>query len=337
MKRRFSWKIQTSVAALLVLLSTGPLLAEISSPGPGVVSSEAPDLPAVVHGEVVRWTDLTSAELAPRLVDIWLPPGYSTERRYPVIYMHDGQMLFDATRSWNKQEWGVDEVLGSLITDGEIPPVIVVGIWNVPGTRHGDYFPQRVVESLDPGVWEGVLQRAPQDTRTVAAAAGIRSDAYLRFIVEQVKPRVDATFATAPGRETTFVMGSSMGGLISLYALCEYPKVFGGAACLSTHWIGFFFTGENPLPEAFAAYVRMALPDPGAHRLYFDFGTETLDAHYEPHQLRIDAILRERGYPDSDWVTRKFAGAPHTEYAWRSRLEIPVRFLLGSAPRAASE
>ena len=119
-------------------------------------------------------------------------------------------------------------------------------------------------------------------------------------------------------------MGSSMGGLISLYAICEYPQVFGGAGCVSTHWLA----GENMLVDYFGA----ALPDPIDHKLYFDYGTETLDADYEPYQLRMDERLAARGYErDQNWVTRKFPGAEHSEVAWRTRVRIPLEFLLGPA------
>ena len=119
-----------------------------------------------------------------------------------------------------------------------------------------------------------------------------------------------------------------MGGLISMYALCEYPAVFGGAACLSTHWVGIFSTENNHIPAAFMAYLRTHLPDPATHRLYFDYGTETLDALYEPFQLQADSILREKGYSAANWQTLKFVGADHSERAWRTRLAIPLTFLM---------
>jgi enterochelin esterase-like enzyme len=117
-------------------------------------------------------------------------------------------------------------------------------------------------------------------------------------------------------------MGSSMGGLVSLYAVCQYPELFGGAGCLSTHWpaVGAVIDG----------YLTTALPSPGRHRFYFDYGTATLDSLYEPYQQRVDAVLATRGYTSGrDWITRRFEGAEHNEAAWRERLHIPLRFLLG--------
>jgi predicted alpha/beta superfamily hydrolase len=116
-------------------------------------------------------------------------------------------------------------------------------------------------------------------------------------------------------------MGSSMGGLISLYAISEYPTVIGGAACISTHWpIG----GTELVDE-----MARGLPDPSTHRLYFDFGTETLDSDYEAYQRRMDEHLRKAGYIENrNWSTRKFEGADHSEWSWRARVHIPLEFLL---------
>jgi predicted alpha/beta superfamily hydrolase len=144
---------------------------------------------------------------------------------------------------------------------------------------------------------------------------------YLRFLVEELKPAMDAQYRTMPDQPHTLVMGSSMGGLASLNALECYPQVFGGAACLSTHWPA----GGNLLVDDLAAH----LPPPGSHRLYFDYGTATLDALYEPFQTRFDAQLAAAGYTNGkDWMTLKFEGAEHCEAAWRQRVEIPLRFLL---------
>jgi predicted alpha/beta superfamily hydrolase len=119
-----------------------------------------------------------------------------------------------------------------------------------------------------------------------------------------------------------------MGGLISMYAICEYPDIFGGAACMSTHWPGIFTVENNPIPDAFLGYLKSNLPDPTQHKLYFDFGTATLDALYEPFQNKADGIIAAKGYTSKNWVTKKFEGADHSERAWANRLQIPLTFLL---------
>ncbi len=93
-----------------------------------------------------------------------------------------------------------------------------------------------------------------------------------------------------------------------MYALCEYPDVFGGAACLSTHWVGIFETENNPIPDALVSYLSKELPDPATHRIYFDYGTATLDVLYEPYQLQVDSVMMVKGFTESNWKSLKFEG-----------------------------
>jgi enterochelin esterase-like enzyme len=291
--------------------------------------SDLPPAPlSVASGQVLRYDNFPSQFVNARNVDIWLPDGYDAHAEYPVLYMHDGQMLFDSTTTWNKQEWMVDEIMGRLIEEQKIPACIVVGIWNGDADRHADYFPQKPFESLPIAYRDSLLELGKRDGDMPLFSKAVQSDAYLRFIVEELKPYIDSTFATAPDQSNTFIAGSSMGGLISMYAQCEYPEVFAGAACLSTHWVGIFETENNPIPAAFVAYMKQNLPDPANHRFYFDYGTETLDALYEPYQLMVDTVMIERGYAGSNWQSLKFAGKDHSERAWQERLHIPLEFLL---------
>jgi len=113
-----------------------------------------------------------------------------------------------------------------------------------------------------------------------------------------------------------------------MYALCEYPEVFYGAGCLSTHWVGTFDTLNNPIPLEFVKYLDNNLPNPKNHKIYFDFGTETLDALYEPYQTMIDTIMVKHDYNQKNWMTVKFDGDDHSEESWKKRLHIPFKFLL---------
>ena len=268
-----------------------------------------------VTGTVVRYASMPSAQVAARNVDVWLPPGYDKDatQRYPVIYMHDGQNLFDPATSYGGVDWAVDEVMTQLIADGKARPAIIVGVWNTPKRRE-EYMPRRPLDQ------KGVKFNVPgaPDVK----AEDILSDRYLAFLVEELKPFIDANYRTLSGRADTFVMGSSMGGLISQYAMSMYPAVFGGAGCVSTHWPA----GDGIALDDFGAH----LPDPASHKYWFDFGTETLDSSYEPYQRRADAMLRKAGYVEGqNWITRKFEGAEHSEKAWRVRVNQPLEFLLG--------
>lgn len=281
----------------------------------------------VSSGSIVRVPGFQSAFVDTRTIDIWLPEGYTNTKKYGVLYMHDGQMLFDASTTWNKQEWGVDETLTALINSKEIEAVIVVGIWNNGAKRHPEYFPQKPFEAMNERdtSW---LTASLKDAGRITEDFKSISDAYLSFIVNELKPWVDKTFSTLPDREHTFIAGSSMGGLISIYALCEYPNLFGGAACLSTHWPGAFHGDGNPIPRYFNDYLKSNLPKPGKHKIYFDFGTATLDALYPPLQADVDKIMRQKKYTERHWRTERFEGADHSENAWRERLSIPFSFLL---------
>lgn len=286
------------------------------------------EIPEVSFGRIERIENFQSQFVTPRTIDVWLPEDYSTTKKYAVLYMHDGQMLYDATQTWNKQAWEVDEVLAKLHAENKIQDIIVVGIWNGGATRHSDYFPQKAFELLPEKQQDSIysLERSPG----VKYFNGIvTSDNYLKFIVQELKPLIDGKYAVYTSKEHTFIAGSSMGGLISMYAICEYPSVFGGAACISTHWPGIFEVENNPIPTAFYRYLEKHLPNPKEHRIYFDFGTATLDALYEPLQKEVDAIMLQKGYNVNNWLTKKFEGENHSEMAWQKRLHFPFVFLFG--------
>lgn len=285
-------------------------------------------IPKTSFGTIERIESFSSNFFEPRTIDIWLPTHYNPNKKYAVIYMHDGQMLFDATKTWNQQEWGVDEIVGELIKHQKIEDCIVVGIWNNSKTRHSDYFPQKPFENLPKKYQDSLLYESQRDHETHLFSIKVRSDNYLKFLVQELKPYIDQHYSTKKEKENTFVMGSSMGGLISMYAICEYPEIFGGAACLSTHWLGTFTDKNNPIPDQFISYLDRYLPDPTTHKLYFDYGTKTLDALYEPFQLQVDSIMRKNHFSNKNWKTLKFEGHDHSENSWKNRLDKPLLFLL---------
>ena len=287
-----------------------------------------PDL-TLASGTVERYPDFNSDYVSDRNIDIWLPEEFSRNEEYSVIYMHDGQMLFDSTKTWNKQEWKADETATRLMREGIIEKCIIVGIWNSGEGRHSDYFPAKPFNKIPQEYLDHLFQEAKQSNNPVFFSDGVNSDEYLKFLVMEVKPFIDANYPTRPGRENTFIAESSMGGLISMYAICEYPEIFGGAACLSTHWVGTFEIHNNPVPSLFLEYLRYKLPDPATHKLYFDYGTETLDSLYEPFQLRADSILISGGYDETNLMSIKFEGKDHSEKSWAERLHIPLVFMVG--------
>ncbi|MCZ8216987.1 MAG: alpha/beta hydrolase-fold protein, partial [Cyclobacteriaceae bacterium] len=199
--------------------------------------------------------------------------------------------------------------------------------WNSETTRHPEYFPQKPFESLTQSEKDTVTAQLQKANRIKESFKPF-SDDYLKFIVKELKPFIDSAYNTQSDQRNTFIAGSSMGGLISMYAICEYPKVFGGAACLSTHWPGIFTMKDNPIPDAFFNYMSKNLPDPKTHKLYFDYGDQTLDALYPALQAKADEVLKAKGYTSKNWMTRFFKGEDHSEKAWNKRLDIPLQFLL---------
>lgn len=288
-------------------------------------------LPETDAGNLIHHENFSSKYVPSRTLSVWLPKDYAEGKKYAVLYMHDGQMLFDSNITWNKQEWGVDEVMDSLIFRGEIRETIVVGIWNIPERRHQEYFPQKPFENLndiDKIFVQGALKAAGRTQNTFQPD----SDNYLKFLVTEVKPFIDNNYFTLTNFENTYIAGSSMGGLISLYALCEYPNIFGGTACISTHWPGIFQVDNNPIPDAFLHYMKKQLPKPGKHKIYFDYGTATLDALYPTLQINVDQLMIQLGFDENNWKTLEFKGAEHSENAWKSRLNNPLKFLLKENP-----
>jgi predicted alpha/beta superfamily hydrolase len=285
-------------------------------------------LPVPSSGKVIRHDSFPSQFVTARHVDVWLPADYSPKKKYAVLYMHDGQMLYDSTMSWNKQEWGVDETITRLIKEKKIKDVIVVGVWNGGKYRHTDYFPQKPFESLSKYEQDTLYDAKRPNGQIAFQGEKVHSDLYLKFLVTELKPFIDKTYSTKTDRTNTFIAGSSMGGLISMYAICEYPDVFGGAACLSTHWPGIFTVQNNPIPPAFMNYLRNHLPSPATHKIYFDYGDATLDALYPPLQKMADEVMKEKGFTAANWMTKYFPGEEHSERAWQKRLDIPLLFLL---------
>ena len=266
-----------------------------------------------VAGRLVYWTDVASAHLGPtRHVEIWLPPGYDTDssRRYPVLYMADGQNLFDPRIANTGVDWGVDEAVVRLVQRGIIPPIIVVGVWNT-AARAAEYSP-----------WHG----AP---------------AYARFLIEELMPRVNREFRVLTGPEHTAVMGSSMGGLLSFYLVTHHPEVFGACGCLSTH----FPLSEAMVRQLFPGAVASVNPDttpfiirdieagltaPKGARYWLDYGSQGLDSTYGPTHQAVRAWLLKQGLVEGrDFVVRRYEGATHNEASWRARLDDPLRFLFG--------
>ena len=281
----------------------------------------------VSNGKLIRLNNVMSAYVDQRNIDVWLPDGYSTKEKYAVLYMHDAQMIYGNEDTWNKQSWEAHKTATQVMAQNKTQKFIIVGISNNGMKRHPEYFPQKPFEWLTAEQKEFVSKDLLQKGK-IDQPFHPRSDNYLKFIVTELKPYIDKNYATQPDQAHTFIAGSSMGGLISMYAVCEYPEVFGGAACLSTHWTGIYQLDNNPIPESFFRYLKEKLPNPKTHKFYFDCGDKTLDALYPTLQQKVDIIMKSKGFTAKNWTTKFFPGKDHSEAAWRERLNIPLTFLL---------
>lgn len=280
-------------------------------------------------GYIVRHSNFASKYAAPRDVYVWLPNRYfKPNTAMNVIYMHDGENLFDASKSLSKKSWEAHKTLQKLIDEKKMPQTIIVGISST-NLRGREYLPNGIYKNLPP--------EYRKEIETGWKGAPL-SDEYLRFIVEELKPFIDSKYRTNKGRDNTFIMGSSMGGLISYYAQMEYPEVFGASASLSMHYLLGAPLGKMPdeklfapvIAKAFEDYTKSKNPKPNYSRIYIDNGDNTLDKFYPPYADLIMPKLRAIFGENPKYFEYKFfGGTDHSEGSWAQRLDVPMLFVTG--------
>jgi len=229
-----------------------------------------------------------------RAIDVYLPASYAVDgrRRFPVVYMHDGQNLSDPSTAFGGRTWQLESALGALAARGI--EAIVVGVHNAGRSRIGEYSPYR-----DP------------------RQAGGRGERYVGFLEETLKPRIDARYRASRARETTALAGSSMGGLISVYAFFREASIFGGAVVMSP---SIWFGARRILEFVEAArYVR--------GRLYLDVGTEEGGGTLRDARA-LARILRAKGYGRGEFKYVEATGHGHQENDWADRLPDALEFIL---------
>lgn len=268
--------------------------------------------------KLVEIKDFQSEFIQSRRVDVYLPQGYPKNAPYHVLYMHDGQNLSDTSFAYGGITWQADKVLAQLMTSNKVEPTILVGIWNTE-KRYQEYAPMPAFVSLSDSTANNIVKEYGEIPY---------SDRYLSFLVKELKPFIDQEYKTNPSAEATVIAGSSMGGLISLYAICKYPDVFGSAGCISAHWPILTRVHDIKMFDNFALWLRKNLPAEGRNRIYYDYGTETLDSLYEPYQLKINEIMKASGYHENLWISRKYEGSAHNEASWNARLPQIFKYIL---------
>jgi predicted alpha/beta superfamily hydrolase len=239
-----------------------------------------------------------------RDVIVYLPPDYdsNSERRYPVLYLHDGQNLFDAATAFAGTDWGLDELAEELIQSGQIKPLIIVGIYNSP-ERMAEYTHVR-------------------DRR----GRGGRARNYARFIVEELKPFIDSEHRTLPDSVNTGLGGSSLGGLVTLYLGLHYPDTFAKLIVMSP---SIWWANRAILREV--RKLRSRLPQ----KIWLDIGTsegQNPDACVKNAQDLAAALVAKGWQPDVDFKFVEDQGAGHNEKAWGFRMRDALKFLFPPEP-----
>jgi len=265
------------------------------------------DSPRSVTGEV-HVQDFPSRILAaPRTVAVWLPPGYHDDdvTRFPVLYLQDGQNVFDAATAF-REEWHVDDTATALIRQRKIAPLIVVGVYNAGDDRVDEYTP-----SVD---------------AKLARGGGART--YGRMLVEELKPWIDATYRTLPSASSTGLGGSSLGGLAALsLGVCCYTA-FGR---LALHSPSLWWDGGVAIKQVEELPGKLPL------RIWLDAGTAEADSVIPDLRRLRDAFVRKGWTLNEDFAYLEVEGAGHDERAWAARVAPMLRFLYpGTAgPRRA--
>ena len=250
-------------------------------------------------GTIERLEPLPERFVGARGVQVWLPPNYErdTQRRYPVLYLHDGQNVFDAAAAG--AEWQVDETAQRLTVDGQVQPMIIVAVNNT--ARRIDEYTATAMS---------------RDGHTQGGQAA----AYARYLIEQLKPAIDARYRTLPDAAHTAVGGSSLGGIMSLWLAVHHGDVFGTALVVSP---SLWWDDQFPIRDTRKTPLPMSQARP---RLWLDMGTgEGADAIKQLRQLR--AVLYARGWASADIGYLEAQGATHDEASWAARVEPMLRFV----------
>lgn len=230
-----------------------------------------------------------------RTLLVYLPPSYNENyaKKYPVIYMHDGQNIFNASTSFGGVEWKVDENINSLVTSGTMDEVIVVGIYNTGANRTFEYTP-----CCD------------------SQYGGGGADYYQDFLINTVKPFIDTNFRTLPTKENTAIMGSSLGGLVSFYIAYNRPDIFSKAGCLSS---SFWWNDLNLVHS-----VEASMSHPNV-KFYIDAGTNN-DGLTNTTAMK-NALVADNYIQGNDLYYYVANGGSHSEYSWSQRIYIPLQYM----------
>ena len=229
---------------------------------------------------------------------VYLPPGYDAEpqRQFSVLYLHDGQNLFDGATSFIPgMDWQVGQTADQCIREGRVEPLIIAGIYNAGTQRLGEYTPTRVPR-----------------------LGGGRANRYAKFLLEEVRPFLKQHYRVREGAESTGIGGSSLGGLVSLYVGLRQPHIFGKIAALSPS----VWWNERVILRFAAAAPVQPLP-----RIWLDIGTREGPRIVEDVERFRDVLIKKGWQPGRNLYYERVEGAEHNEAAWAKRVGPFLQFL----------
>jgi predicted alpha/beta superfamily hydrolase len=251
-------------------------------------------------------------EFEGRLVDFWTPPKLPEH----LLIAHDGQNVFDRETSTKRSTWRMIESAVRVGLELGITPPAIIGVFH---SRTADNPWGRVLDLAPQDPFQNGIE--PAEKNDQIARGDLQGNRYLDQITDEIAPTIAAEMGIDLLDTNKAVIGSSMGGLASLYALGKRPDFFTTALALSTHWS----VGEVALVDA----LIDALPNPGAHKIWMSRGTRGLDRQYGPFQEHADQKMREAGWhEEEDFVTRVYKQSGHTEKSWAKYLDEPMKFWL---------
>ncbi|MEW4448965.1 alpha/beta hydrolase-fold protein [Qipengyuania sp. JC766] len=280
----------------------------------------------VAAGRFVEVERIAAEGLPDQRLTIWLPPDYDAgQRRYPVLYMHDGHNLFDPAKSNFGKVWAADRAMLAAMETGRVEPHIIVGIWAPGPDRYRQYLPQFAAIRATGGIAASIADNSN--------GGPVVSARYLAWIADELKPLIDREYRTRPGPGDTAIAGSSMGGIMSCYAIVERPDIFGRAACISSHWpVALPDEAEADRAQVLGIWrdwLGDRLGPPDGRRIWMDHGTATLDRYYAPYQRAVDRSFVAAGWTEGrDFRSEVYEGAEHEENAWAARLPEIFDWLL---------
>lgn len=276
-------------------------------------------------GGVTPWVETTGGNTGSELFEgfniggksgeVWLPAGYSSTKKYAVIYALDGQTLY-AKDNFPDGNWNFNNTTKQLMDAGEIKDVIVVSITS--GDRMRDFLPN------DPF---NAMNSTDRNTISTNNGGGPLADAYLSWLITSLKPYIDGKYSTLTDKANTVILGASMGGLFAAYAYGKRPDIFGRLASVSTHYQGTLIgVNDNLLSDEVVSFINTSFVL--GNKLYFDSGTESLDANYLVYQSQVKTLLENKGYNNTNLKVVVAQGAGHNPTFWGQRLAEILKFLI---------